>query len=575
MLKQVSEKIETGLFLGCIIYLFSPWVGINVSYLALEIKMCNIITVFVFVLLGISIWRHVRDGNFRVELSSLDIIVALYGCYLGVLCLLSWNTLDRGVLLLHVACALLYIYARNTGGRCMRCVLLAFPFLLLWQLWHGIAEQTQYFYPGMGITLVHGSFLNTSIWSCFVACVAVIMVGSIHLYSSLWVKSFYGMGILLSVVLLFIGNSRAAWLGFAVGCGYILYRTARKRCRIGNWGIVLMFVGLLVTTGVYTSHKVDSALGRLLVWKVSGRMCMEHPWGTGMNGFQRNYMSYQEQYFMDGETDKEKMLADETIFAFNDLLQVVVEQGIVGLLLFAFLLYNMLNTRDLRKERLQETRVIRGVLFVWLVFSLFSYPSSQLQTKAIFVVFVAMLSSKKTTVWSFDGKWLGGFGGLVGLLFCVLEVHPYRQAVDEWSVYMKRREIPGTGMDPVFCPLMNSAYFLSNYSMLLNLAGECERAVMLADRGVRLYHSYGCCLEKGKALKQLGEYQLAEICWVKAGNLIPNRFRPLYLRMEMWENVGNRDRAVGLADTLLHKKVKVRSPELSYFLERAEQIYNN
>ena len=73
-----------------------------------------------------------------------------------------------------------------------------------------------------------------------------------------------------------------------------------------------------------TWHKVNSALGRLLIWKISGQMCYEHPWGTGLNGFQHNYMAYQENYFVGGGNEVERMLADETLDAFNDFLRIGV-----------------------------------------------------------------------------------------------------------------------------------------------------------------------------------------------------------------------------------------------------------
>ena len=42
--------------------------------------------------------------------------------------------------------------------------------------------------------------------------------------------------------------------------------------------------------------------------------------------------------------------------------------------------------------------------------------------------------------------------------------------------------------------------------------------------------------------------------------------------MEMWEKAGNGGKAVELAERLLNKQVKVMSPELSYYLNRAKQI---
>ena len=215
---------------------------------------------------------------------------------------------------------------------------------------------------------------------------------------------FCGLGVFLIVYLLFMGNSRAAWLGFAVGGGYLFYKETDSLRRLKKWGILLLFSGVLLGAGMGTWHKVNSALGRLLIWKISGQMCYEHPWGTGLNGFQHNYMAYQENYFVGGGNEVERMLADETLYAFNDFLRIGVEQGILGLLFIVVLLYLVFRRNKMGGCCTKEIHVIRGVLLAWLVFSLFSYPSSQLQTKAICIVFIGMLSSSLPGMLEINGK---------------------------------------------------------------------------------------------------------------------------------------------------------------------------
>lgn len=572
MLIQLCKKLEVGMLLLALFYLFSPLVSVSKTSFFQGVKAGDMIFVFVFYLLFVWLWRFIVKESLTFKLSRIDILLVMYGLYIVVLYLFSCEELDREILLVYVTSGLLYISVRVLGTRQTRWVFWMFPFLLLWQLWYGIACQTQYFYPGRGMHLIHGSFLNTGIWSCFVACVGVILCGGITWVSSRMLKIFCGLGVFLVVYLLFMGNSRAAWLGSAVGVGYLFYKETGSLKRLKKWAILLLFSGILLGAGLCTWHKVNSALGRLLIWKVSGQMCYEHPWGMGINGFQRNYMAYQENYFAGGGNEVERMLADETLYAFNDFLRIGVEQGILGLLFIMVLLYLAFRKNNVGYCCSKEIYIIRGVLLTWLVFSLFSYPSSQLQTKAIFIVFIGMLSSVQPGVLKVSGKWLGALTGIVGILFCCQMVWPYREAVRDWENCLKNRHVLSEEVNARYRPLMNSSCFLANCSLLLNRSGEHAKALEIASRGVSLYHSYGCCVEKGIAMEKLECYDAAEAAWIQAGNLVPNRFRPLYLRMEMKYKQGDMEQVGRLIDSLAVKKIKVRSPELLFMLERVKLI---
>lgn len=572
MKKQLTENLKGVFFLLIPFCLFSPWVSIRDTCFFQGVKSCDLILVLFFYLIIVFMGYYWRNKILCFTLSKLDIIILFYGSYLTFLAFLSWNRLDREVLLMHVACGLLYVAARNVTERQIRQMLVVFPLLLVWQLWYGIVKQTDYFYPGKGMELVCGSFLNTGLWSCFVACAGVLFCGQVSLSRSWWVKGIHGLGVFLSVGLLYVANSRAAWLGFGVGCGYLLYKSMNKIHKVARWLLIIVLVGILVGAGVSTRHKEDSALGRMLIWKIAGQMCLERPLGRGLDGFRRDYMGYQQKYFEKSGSSTERMLADENLFAFNDLLRILVEQGVIGVLLTLALVYAIFKPSKFRESDSGLLRVLRGVVLVWLVFSLFSYPASRLQVKGVFIMFVAMLSSLDARVWSFNGKWIAVPGVVGVLLVSVLEVYPFRRAVETWNTCCRNWEVLPEYPCSVLSPLMNTPEVLPNCALFLNKKGETEVAAKVADRGVRLYHSYGCCIELGIALERQGKLQLAEEVWGNAENLIPNRFKPLFLQMEMWEKAGNGGKAVELAERLLNKQVKVMSPELSYYLNRAKQI---
>lgn len=566
------ERVIGVFFLLILCCFFSPCVSVGGTSFFQGMKACDMICMLGIYLLLMYAWRYSHGRGFHFKFSRLDVIVLIYSTYLFLLVVLSWEHLDREVVLCHMACGMLYLAARNAGEWQHKQIIVLFPFVLLWQLWYGIAEQTLYFYPGMGIGLVRGSFLNTGIWSCFVACVGVLLCGLVGLNSSWWMKFVCGVGCVSGIALLYVGNSRAAWLGFIVGVGFLCYKQVKRIRGTTRWVAIGILFVLMVVAGMSTMHKGDSALGRVFIWKISGQMCLEQPQGRGMDGFRRDYMDYQQRYFATGGSVNEKRLADDNLFAFNDLLRVSVEQGVVGIILSFLLVYHIFRKDESSGVDGRMVWVLKSVVVVLLVFSLFSYPASQLQVKGILILFMAMLSSLKTEVWSFNGKWLVIPGVVAVLLAGGRLVLPYRGAIQAWDDCLKRKDVPGEYVSSVLFPLRNNSIFLSNCALLLNAGGETEAAASVAGRGVSLYHSYACCIELGIAMERLGKLSLAEQAWEYAGNLVPNRFRPLYLRMEMWMKAGDREKALELAERLLYKGIKVRSPELYYFLERAKQV---
>lgn len=183
------------------IYLFSPWITTQDSTFFQGIKSCDFILLTGIYLAIIFTFKCLKYNALRFTLSRLDIIAALYGGYTILLIALKWEDLDREILFMHVACGMLYVATRNATRQRIQETLAILPFLLVWQLWYGIAKQTNYFYPGKGIELVNGSFGNTGLWSCFVACVTVLSFGQIGMYCSRWIKGALIIEILLAQTL--------------------------------------------------------------------------------------------------------------------------------------------------------------------------------------------------------------------------------------------------------------------------------------------------------------------------------------------------------------------------------------
>lgn len=90
--------------------------------------------------------------------------------------------------------------------------------------------------------------------------------------------------------------------------------------------------------GIY-QFKKESADGRLLIWKVSTHIIKDNPlFGVGFDRFKTHYMDAQATYFIENKDASEVMRADNNYYAFNELAQLTVENGIIGLVFFSYYL---------------------------------------------------------------------------------------------------------------------------------------------------------------------------------------------------------------------------------------------
>lgn len=128
-----------------------------------------------------------------------------------------------------------------------------------------------------------------------------------------------------------MADSRAAWLAAGLAIGLFHLRTcSRKRLVLA----VLPALCLGVATALY-AYRPASVHARTGVWQVCGTMVGEHPLvGCGTGRFTTAYMPKQAQ-MLETASEEERRQADDVETAYNEPLQTLCEQGLVGLLLWS------------------------------------------------------------------------------------------------------------------------------------------------------------------------------------------------------------------------------------------------
>ena len=516
-------------------------------------------------------WRR-KEGR-RIGITGIDLTVAgMAALQLFWVCR-AQGTVDGEVAWRLAGGGMLYAAARACGW--MGELWGWWTLLAAWsaQALYGIEEATEGFRRWRDWREMVGSFGNSGIWSGFTACAGVAAWVCLSESGNRAGKALAGLCAAATVAGLVAGDSRAAWLGYAAGSMGWWWGMLRGRWRrVASVAVAVGIAGIMVFVGM-RPERAASAEGRLLVWKVAGRVFAEHPWGTGTDGFRRTYGEAQGRYLEEEGTERERTLADETTVAFNEGVRTAVETGIPGLALLATLVW-----LALRREKGEGTeaeargRGVRSALGAWMAFALFSYPATVFQCWMVFVVLLAGRASGAKEVMAFRTGRVTAVGMTVAVMVAVAAHFPYRRALAAWEDCLRREHVEAGAFGAELRPLRNNYHALVNSAILLNREERHKEAERAALRATDLYSSYTAFVEEGIAAEGQGKHAQADSAWRRAGWLLPNRLKPLYYRMELSLKKGNRERAKELARRILALPMKTRTMETLYIRERAEAV---
>ena len=207
-----------------------------------------------------------------------------------------------------------------------------------------------------------------------VAIVTVVLFKQWLIAQKQVTKFLVSIAIVIALFLLMLLQSRTAVLAAATGVLYVCYpflRSWYSKQKIIFIGLSALALALVVLSTVV---KTGSSLGRSFIWENSMRLLKENwLWGVGSGKFNRTYNHIQASYFAENSiTDGVALRANDGYYAFNEWLQVWIETGISGFLIFfgftVFIFYLCLKNVSDKKQ------FYGPVLIPLLVASFFSYP---------------------------------------------------------------------------------------------------------------------------------------------------------------------------------------------------------
>jgi O-antigen ligase len=234
---------------------------------------------------------------------------------------------------------------------------------------------------------ITGCFGNPGILANYLVCVLPVALVYALESNKPYIKIPAVIVFFLILVLLVLSRARASWIAGVIVLMFILsvkYNLLQKLKRRLNSTFkralfVLVFTTLSVSSlyGLY-QYKLDSANGRLFIWNQSLKIIKERPvFGTGFNTFPVIYPAYQAAYFKENpEAIKHGYLAGDNINAFNEFIEIAVELGIIGLLLFLSFLFVIFKeaVNSIKLRNTPELIISISSIMAIVITAFFSYP---------------------------------------------------------------------------------------------------------------------------------------------------------------------------------------------------------
>ena len=403
--------------------------------------------------------------------------------------------------------------------------------------------------------------------------------------------------------------NRASWLGLSAGSllilnyRYNLLNKAHKFLRTKPRKLAAIFCTLIIvitiSIGLYRI-KPNSSFGRLFIWEVTTSAVKQTQiFGAGIGRFEADYNNWQANYFKAHPnlmTGPKGMTAGNTLYCFNEYLEIASESGIIGLLLFLVLIGITLFT-IFRKIITDTTHIktelisLLGAFVSILVCAMISFPFYSLPTLIVFFLLLAILSSRITEIpksfWLLKLLKFRGISKTV-LLFVflpasVLLLLMTRQQYKVWNTWHEAVILYQTKSfreacklySEIYVPLQCNGSYLQFYGKALYLNGEYAKSITMLEQARKFSSNEILYCNLGDSYKAGKMYDRAEEAYKYASFVIPNKLYPLYLLAILYDDSGQKEMAVKIAGEILNKKIKVESEATEEIKSRMKMIIRN
>lgn len=378
----------------------------------------------------------------------------------------------------------------------------------------------------------------------------------------------------LFVYLLTINESRLFVLSCLISVFYvflIVYREHEHFKRLFVSSIIIVFV---LFSFIITNLKFSSTLGRFEIYKISLDMITDHPFsGIGFDSFKLHYNLYQANAVLNKSVMNDQLL-NNTFFAINEYLQLIVELGIVGLILVGIYFCFVLRILKRLPAQVDNEDFVYKLFFAILsVLFLFSYCLHSLPLILLILTLIS-LSRQENAVFflKISKKYLWFIISFFLILF-VFHVFLYFQLINLQN--SRSKSVKVDGYSTLYPFVFHNPVFLYNYGVQQWEKGEEEKALktflecttMLSHADLYIY--IGLCYQKSKLYSEAEKYLNI------ARYMVPHKLYAKYCLMNLYIEKNECDKLIDIAKIIVEQDLKVYSMLGMQIKDSAEFVLSN
>ena len=386
-----------------------------------------------------------------------------------------------------------------------------------------------------------------------------------------FLRTLHSLAFILSSFAILFSGSRAGYV--CLGVVYLFFiNNLLIRKHWLKWSMIIVWFIFLICQMI---DKTGSAAGRILIWTCCFRMLEDRSlFGFGRGGFEANYMDYQAKYFINNPDSPLAIYADSVQYPFNEFLNILIDYGMLVLAIIVLFLGYMFY-RYFRNRTLERLTALMCIVVV-SVFAMFSYPLMYPFVWIMLIYGCAVLLSDMDVKWPLR-LWMKKTVAVVVLGLCIYSgyrIYIWTNAEMRWTRTAKIQVYTDeciSEYDNLYAVLSNDRYFMYNYSYALYRSGDYLKAHQMASECSKLWADYDLELLLGTLSDKLGMFDEAISHYTLASDMCPNRFKPLYFLMQLYDKSGMSDKALKYAQKINRKSIKIPSAEIVRMKREAEE----
>lgn len=309
---------------------------------------------------------------------------------------------------------------------------------------------------------------------------------------------------------------------------YLFGRLEKKK----YWPGFIIFIAIFVCTIFF---KTSSSQGRLFIIKRSLEMVEKHPIiGWGNNGFRKNYLNFQADYFSCHPDSKYALLGGNVHHPINEYILILVDYGIPILVLVLIILLGAIahSVRNKRPSGL-EGGYILGIIIIYAMFSYpFSYPFTYVMLILALILIYSdilhLLYNKINCNYYF-------FITMILALLCLKPLTAEMTKQIQWKRVSTLTSETGSedyniisNYQKIYSLFSDDYNFLYDYACVAYNNGMYPKALILAQEAKKHIADYDIEMLVADIYHAMDDNDKALKAYWRVHNMCPSRIAPLY-----------------------------------------------